>query len=309
MGKTTHHVLVKEDHPTGNRPKPTEEVSSHVQVDNERTRATVDVICYNCGEKGHKSRDCKRPHKPKVHLWAAHTEIPCHSDAGRDMWTEDDEVHPKDTERDERGESNEEIIEVEVPEDSYSNDFYERESSSDYMAPMCIGTMESNLRKHHPPMEEPIHDEYPIRMRKVTMRAEKAAHERPTYTPAEKQCLATYVDVRGCKAWMLWDSGSTTTGVTPSFAHVADLTVFSLSNPHTLQLGMIGSRSTVNYGTESRVKAPGVEKITYLDIANFDCYDMIIGTPFMRQNKVQLDLETNQVIINGVATPATPVDK
>jgi hypothetical protein len=36
---------------------------------------------------------------------------------------------------------------------------------------------------------------------------------------------------------------------------------------------------------------------------------MIIGTPFMRQNKVQLDLETNQVIINGVATPATPVDE
>jgi hypothetical protein len=36
---------------------------------------------------------------------------------------------------------------------------------------------------------------------------------------------------------------------------------------------------------------------------------MIIGTPFMQQNKVQLDLETNQVIINGVATPATPMDK
>jgi hypothetical protein len=320
MGETAHHMLMKEDHPTGNRPKPMGEVSFHVQVDNERTRATVDIICYNCGEKGHKSRDCKRPCKPKVHLWAAHTEIPCHSDAGRDMRTEDDEVHPKDTERDEGGESNEEIIEVEVPEDLYSNDFYERESSSDYMAPMHIGTMESNLWKHHPPMEsnlwkhhppmgEPIHDEHPIRMRKVTMRAEKAARERLTYTPAEKQCLATYVDVGGCKAWMLWDSGSTTTGVTPSFAHGTDLTVFPLSNPHTLQLGTIGSRSTVNYGTESQVKAPGVEKITYLDIANFDHYDMIIGTPFMRQNKVQLDLETNQVIINGVATPATPVDK
>jgi hypothetical protein len=85
--------------------------------------------------------------------------------------------------------------------------------------------------------------------------------------------------------------------------------VFPLSNPHTLQLETIGSHSTVNYSTESRVKAPGVEKITYLDIANFDHYDMIIGTPFMWQNKVQLDLETNQVIINGVATPATPVDE
>jgi hypothetical protein len=65
----------------------------------------------------------------------------------------------------------------------------------------------------------------------------------------------------------------------------------------------------VNYGTESRVKAPGVEQLTYLDVANFDRYDMIIGTPFMRQNKVWLDLESNRVIINRVAIPATPVDK
>jgi hypothetical protein len=141
MGETAHRMLVKEDHPTGNRPKPMEEVSSHIQADNKRTRATVDVICYNCREKGHKSRDYKRPRKLKVHLRVAHMEIPCHSDAGRDMRTEDDEVHPKDTERDEGGESNEEIIEVEVPEDSYSNDFYEWESSSDYMALMRIRTM------------------------------------------------------------------------------------------------------------------------------------------------------------------------
>jgi hypothetical protein len=189
------HALVTEDHPTGNRSKPTEEVSSHVHADDERTRATMDVVCYNCGEKGHKFRDCKRPHKPKVHLWAACTEIPCHSDNGekghksrtckrpckpkvhlraacteipchsdngRDMWIEDDEVHSKDTERDEGGESNEEIIEVEVPKDLYSNDFYEWEFSLDYMAPICIGAMEPNPQKRHPPMGEPIHDEHPV---------------------------------------------------------------------------------------------------------------------------------------------------
>jgi hypothetical protein len=36
---------------------------------------------------------------------------------------------------------------------------------------------------------------------------------------------------------------------------------------------------------------------------------MIIGTPFMQQNKVQLDLETNQVIIDRVATSTTPVNE
>ena len=41
-----------------------------------------------------------------------------------------------------------------------------------------------------------------------------------------------------------------------------------------------------------------------MDIINFNQYDMIIGTPFMRDNKVQLDFDNDWVIINGVATPA-----
>jgi hypothetical protein len=65
----------------------------------------------------------------------------------------------------------------------------------------------------------------------------------------------------------------------------------------------------VNYSTESQIKAPGVEKVMYLDVANFDLYHMIIGTLFMQQNKVWLDLESNRVIVNGIATPATPVDE
>src|ERR1700733_769227 len=107
-------------------------------------------------------------------------------------------------------------------------------------------------------------------MRKVTMRAEKITRERPVYPPERKHHLATYINVGGCKAWTLWDSGSTTTGITPAFAHMADLTVFPLSNPHTLQLGTVGSQSTVNFGTKSRVVAPGIDKSIYLDIANFN---------------------------------------
>jgi hypothetical protein len=57
------------------------------------------------------------------------------------------------------------------------------------------------------------------------------------------------------------------------------------------------------------VTAPGIDKIIYLDVANFDRYDMIIGTPFMRENKVLLDFESNRIIMNGVATPATPIEE
>ena len=73
--------------------------------------------------------------------------------------------------------------------------------------------------------------------------------------------------VGGCEAWALWDLGHTTTGITPAFAQVANIPVFPLSNPHVLQLGTIGSHSTVNYGTETRVLVPGTNKIIYMDIS------------------------------------------
>jgi len=142
----------------------------------------------------------------------------------------------------------------------------------------------------------------------VTLQVDKTACEWPINSEDEKRCLATYVNVGGHEAWTLWDLGSTTSGITPVFTQVADIPMFPLTNPHILQLGAIGSWSTINYSTKTRVKAPGADKIVYLDIANFDHYDMIIGTLYMRQNGVLLDFLNNQVIVNGVATPATPIE-
>jgi hypothetical protein len=156
--------------------------------------------------------------------------------------------------------------------------------------------------------DAPNDKEHQTKIQKSTLLASTIARERPMASPDEKRCLATYVDVGGCEAWALWDSGSTTTGITPAFAQVAKIPVFPLTNPHILQLGTIGSRSSVNYGTEVKVQAPGTNSIIYMDIANFDRYDMIIGTPFMRKNKVHLDFENDRIVINGIATPATPVE-
>ena len=38
-----------------------------------------------------------------------------------------------------------------------------------------------------------------------------------------------------------------------------------------------------------------------MDVANFDQYNMIIGTPFIRENKVQLDFVNDWVVVNGMA--------
>ncbi|KAG6892566.1 hypothetical protein C0993_003532 [Termitomyces sp. T159_Od127] len=106
---------------------------------------------------------------------------------------------------------------------------------------------------------------------------------------------------------MLWDSGSTTTGITPQFMHVNAICVHELTEPLMLQLGTVGSGAVVQFGAEVRVKTSGQPTKEYVDIANFDRYDMIIGTPFMRKNKVSLDFVNNKVIVNGTPLRAERV--
>ncbi|KAG6898765.1 hypothetical protein C0995_008591 [Termitomyces sp. Mi166 len=55
--------------------------------------------------------------------------------------------------------------------------------------------------------------------------------QRPQYTPQEKECLVIYVEVNGHLAWTLWDSGSTTTGITPQFVDVNAIHVHELTEP------------------------------------------------------------------------------
>ena len=63
----------------------------------------------------------------------------------------------------------------------------------------------------------------------------------------------------------------------------------------------------VNYGADVKLEAPGISDNTYVDIANFDHYDMIIGTPFIHKNKVILDFENKQITVNGKSTSAVKV--
>ena len=146
-----------------------------------------------------------------------------------------------------------------------------------------------------------------VKMRKHKLKSSHKRRMRPPASPEEKECLATWVGVNGLKAWALWDSGSTTTGITPAFAEIAKVPVDTLEDPHILQLGTIGSRSTIKYGADMDIEIEDLETKAYVDIANFDRYDMIIGTPFLRKNKVILDFVKNVVIINGKESPAVKV--
>ncbi|KAG6874626.1 hypothetical protein C0992_007224 [Termitomyces sp. T32_za158] len=177
-----------------------------------------------------------------------------------------------------------------VAVDVYDNDYYACDDEEEHMFA---------LTKHQ--------GDSRVCMRRVTLQKAADKLQQPQYTPQEKECLVTYVEVNGHPAWMLWDSGSTTTGITPQFAHVNAIRIHELTEPLMLQLGTVGSRAVVQFGVEVKVKTSGQLTKEYVDIANFDCYDMIIGTPFMRKNKVSLNFVNNKVIVNGTPLRAERV--
>jgi hypothetical protein len=194
---------------------------------------------------------------------------------------------------------------VDIREYVQGNSHYKRDTDTEFLAPMTDRVMkpEGMIKA----IDNDGQKNGAVKVRKAVMQVSKTARTRPVLGREEKECLATFVNVGGINAWTLWDSGSTTTGITPTFAQVANILVFPLNDPHVLQLGTIGSRSIVNYGTEVNVTTHGSNGVIYMDVANFDRYDMIIGTPYMRANRVQLDFENNQVIVNGVAISTTKV--
>jgi hypothetical protein len=88
---------------------------------------------------------------------------------------------------------------------------------------------------------------------------------------------------------------------------LAKIKVDMLEDPHILQLGTVGSRSIIKYGADMPIQIGGFTSESYIDIANFDRYDMIVGTPLMRRNKVLLDFKTDKIVVNRERIPAIKV--
>lgn len=321
----------KEDEPSSShRSKPREPQRGRVpratRGGKRDTAHTHDKRCYNCDAAGHFASECPHPKKVREYVRAARTTVG-DEDQGddEDEGEEEEESHDGDS-RSSILDNNEEhagTYEIEVS----AEDFYEGTTAyPEFVASLHafpLSSLEndavsaSSYQNHtltNGPMDHPQiaagtvtpRNNAPGNMARTKYKFQHSGKTRlrPAVSPEDKDCLATWVKVGDLAAWTLWDSGSTTTGITPAFAELAKVKVDTLEDPHVLQLGTVGSRSIIKYGADASIAVANIRATSYVDIANFDRYDMIIGTPWMRKHKVLLDFDTNRVIVDGVPIPA-----
>ena len=74
-----------------------------------------------------------------------------------------------------------------------------------------------------------------------------------------------------------------------------------------LQLGTVGSHASVNYGVFVGVATHGTSQCKYVDVVNFDHYDMIIETPFICSRKVILNFKNDSIKIGNQSISTTKV--
>ncbi|KAJ6514542.1 hypothetical protein DFH09DRAFT_1333029 [Mycena vulgaris] len=113
--------------------------------------------------------------------------------------------------------------------------------------------------------------------------------DQPTRPRPMTACISALVNINGTEAYALIDSGSTTNSISPEFANATRAPRIKLDEQVTLQLGCVGSRSRINYGTRVPVDFGGIRGHVYFDQVNLDRYDCIIGTPFLNRHGAVID--------------------
>jgi len=181
--------------------------------------------------------------------------------------------------------------------------------------PYVLGEYEAIRLRNLPPDEElangvaprlmalrPVKDEATDRAFRYAMRMNAVTGPpgpRPVVPFHLRTCFVVRAKVNSCEALTMVDTGSTTNFVSPAFATVAKLATFMLESQLLLQLGCVGSRSTITHGVHVPVCLGHVTRDTYFDVANIDRYDCIIGLPFLRLHRVCLDFGEDTLQIEG----------
>jgi hypothetical protein len=134
----------------------------------------------------------------------------------------------------------------------------------------------------------------------------RGAIDRPKASAKARQCLAIYAPINGVQAYVLLDMGCTPDLLSPDFARVAGVTLQSLGETVALDLGCIGSRSSINYRCEMEIRISKKMIPRYFDIANIDRYDAIIGTVFMHEHRLMPDVYEKVIYSGGIQGEQIP---
>ncbi|KAJ3572854.1 hypothetical protein NP233_g2799 [Leucocoprinus birnbaumii] len=108
--------------------------------------------------------------------------------------------------------------------------------------------------------------------------------------------LVVVVNVNGHPARALIDTGSLGDFMSANLAAQLSVRKVELTNPVNVNMAVQGSCTKVNYGTRVKLTYQEINEERYFDIMNLSNYDLILGTPFLFQHKVNVCLEPPTVI-------------
>src|SRR6266705_1299691 len=117
--------------------------------------------------------------------------------------------------------------------------------------------------------------------------------------PSAKRMLTAHVKIAGVKAYMLFDSGAETDAISLDYIWAVHIPILQLENPVLLQMGTKGTCSQIIYGTNVDVEINSHVQKHYFDVVNIDKYDVILGAPWLNENKALLDFESHVVKTQG----------
>ena len=275
--------------------------------------------CHLCGQLGHYKAECPRLRQPK---WVAATRL--EEDPSNEHVTFTGDITQYEEVNDDRPQDDMEPdgpINSEYPSDMPCegqpddiiplwDDDIDCETQTEYCTNMVL-TPESkyNIRKrvfmtkymndnncHTGAPSAPEQPMYDHRLKPKDR--DKLPRQR-----SKAQTLDGYWEIGGVRAHCLLDSGCEGIMMSPEFARAARIGMFPLEHPVNLQLAVVGSRSVVNYGTNSPIRIGALVTDEYFDIANVDYYDVILGTPFLNEWGIILDFSLGQIRIGNDIIP------
>ena len=109
---------------------------------------------------------------------------------------------------------------------------------------------------------------------------------RPSWKHDDYRAISIFWEIGGVKAHCQIDSGCEGIMISPEFTRAAKIKTFTLGKPIGIRLVVMGSKSVINYDTNTTIHVNGIESKEYFDVVNMDYYDAILGTPFLKKYEV-----------------------